>query len=350
MPLRQLLLQSNKKLGIALALFVSASAFALPSYALSTASSTTFTKIFYYKDSENARQSLYNNYKSIDVLAPQMYGINENGDIENDLQHGEIINFAEGNGIKVMPLVTNKGFAKASLAILDNPSMQDRVASELVDEAKKMGYIGYELDFEQMDASYKDKYTSFVSDLHNALNQAGLSLSVAVVSKISDNPTDYKNDLWQKLIGAYDYSALGAASDFVTVMSYDDPDSKGPIARRDWLLKVIAYSALHIPKEKISLGIGLYYWDWNNVTKKLISIGGYEGMQNVMKKYNPKYAYSSVEHAPYITYGKKGVGYTMWYENGKSISDKISLAQKSGFRGVSMWSLGLEVPSVWKEV
>jgi spore germination protein YaaH len=297
-----------------------------------------------------ARQSLYDHYKSIDVLAPQIYGVDAQGVLENELKHGDVLTFATEHNIKVMPLVTNKGFSASALAILDDTSAQDRLIDSLVSEARANSYIGFEMDFEQMDASLKDKYTAFISKVHNRFKSENLTLGVAVVSKISDKPEDYKNTLWQDLIGVYDYTALASASDYISVMSYDDPDSKGPIARRDWLLKVLDYSVAHISKDKISLGIGLYYWAWRPITGKLISIGGYEGMQNVMKKYNPSYSYSTTEHAPYLTYFKGQKKYTMWYENGKSVGEKVALIRQYGLRGASFWALGLEAPSVFDAV
>lgn len=315
-----------------------------------TKSTATYTKIFYFRDGEQARQSLYNHYKSIDVLAPQMYGVDAQGELENELKHGDVITFAVSHGVKVMPLITNKGFSKASLAILDDKSMQEKLADELIAEAKANKYMGYQLDFEQIDLSYKDKYTSFVSLLYQALHKDELTLSVAVVAKISDNPTDYKNTLWQDLIGAYDYSALALNTDFISVMSYDDPDSKGPVARKEWLAKVIEYSMAHVPTQKISLGIGLYYWVWDNSREKLVGIGGYEAMKKIMDKYNPSYVYSSIQSTPYLTYVKSGKRYTMWYENGKSVGEKIALINKHGLHGFSAWALGLEVPSVYNVI
>ena len=53
------------------------------------------------------------------------------------------------------------------------------------------------------------------------LSHLGLVSSVAVVAQVSENPSDYKAGLWDKVIGAYDYQALGASVDFVSLMSYE---------------------------------------------------------------------------------------------------------------------------------
>lgn len=313
----------------------------------STSSSHPLLKIFYYREGKNALASLFAHPKKIDVLAPQSYSIDENGDFSGKISD-EVLEFCSKNNIKIMPLITNKGFnSNSGHYFLDNMSEQETALSEMVAEAKSKKYWGYQIDFEQIDAGYKDAFSAFVKRFSEKMKNEGLVASVAVVAKISDNKEDYKNSLWQNLIGVYDYDALGKSADFVSIMSYDDPTSKGPIAGWQWLLKVLDYSILHIPKEKISLGVGFYYWAWDNVHEKIQGIGGYEFMQKVLKKYKTTYTWSKEEHAPYLVYHKGKVQYKMWYENGKSLKDKIGLIKKYNLHGFSAWALGLEVPSIY---
>lgn len=307
-------------------------------------------RVFYYRDNENARNSLYRYYDSIDVLAPQSYAINGEGKLESEINR-DIVNFALLHGVKVMPLVTNKGFSQAAIkATLDDHNKQDEIISDLIAEARKQGYYGWQIDFEQMDETYRDKFTSFISKFGKAMKGAGLVSSVAVIAKISDNPADYKKDLWQKLIGVYDYSALSSSTDFVSVMSYDDPESKGPVARYSWLVKVIEYTKSRIPAEKISLGIPLYYWKWDDRTQKLVGIGGSEGIETAKQKYRVAIGYSATEKAPYMRYVQNKRNYTLWFENAESIGEKLKLISRYNLLGFSAWALGLEVPIVHQAI
>jgi spore germination protein YaaH len=133
-------------------------------------------------------------------------------------------------------------------------------------------------------------------------------------------------------------------------MSYDDPYSKGPIVGYEWLGKVIAYTLSVVPKEKVSLGIGLYYWQWNTATGKLVGIGGNTGIQNAFEKHYVSQMYSKSEQAPYLSYTTKGTNYVIWFENWQSVQKKISLIKQNGLRGFSAWALGLEVSSVWTAI
>jgi len=307
-----------------------------------------YTRIFYYQGGSLARQSLFAHPSSIDVLAPQSYVFDNTGKLSGKID-STVLAFSKKHHIKVMPLVTNGKFSQEiSQAILDNPTIQDSAIAALVTEAKKNGYWGWQIDFEQMDASYRDQYSAFIAKAIETMKENNLVLSVAVVAKISDNPDDYQNNLWQKLIGVYDYSALAASANFISLMSYDDPNSKGPIVEYAWLKQVIAYSIKMIPNNKLSLGIPLYYWQWNDVTGKLVGIGGRQGISNVLRRHKVTAHYSTMQQEPYLTYWSKAKQYTIWYENAQSIKKKISLIKEYKLHGFSAWALGLELPSIYK--
>ena len=304
-------------------------------------------KIFYFKDNQKARTSLFKYSHSIDVLAPQAYAINKYGVLEGNID-STILVFTQKNNIKVMPLVTNKSFSKDTAnSILNDPTKQDNAINALVVEAEKQNYWGWQIDFEGMNALSKDLYSAFIKKAGGVLKQHNLILSVAVVAQISSNPSDYPNDLWNKVIGVYDYGPLASSADFISVMSYDDPDSIGPVAPYPWLKKVIEYSLQSIPANKLSLGIPLYYWKWNDTSGKLISVGGNVGIINTLKKRRVTAVYSSINEAPVLKYKVKKSHYSLWYENAKSMTKKIDLIKEYNLQGFSAWVLGLEVPNIY---
>lgn len=306
-----------------------------------------YTRIFYYQDSASARRSLFGHPGSIDIVAPQSYALNSAGKLIGKT-NAAVLAFARKHKIKVMPLVTNGKFSQEVYqAILNDPAIQDLAIASLIGEAKKNSYWGWQIDFEQMDASYSDKYLAFVQRAAGEMKKNDLALSVAVIAKVSDNPNDYPNDLWQKTIGVYDYSSLATSTDFISLMSYDDPNSKGPIVEYPWLKQVLDYSTKLIPRNKLSLGIPFYYWQWDNLTGKRIGIGGKNGISNILKKHKVAFHYSAKQEAPYLTYWSHAKQYTVWYENSRSIQKKIDLIKKNQLHGFSAWALGLELSSVY---
>ncbi|MDO8623979.1 MAG: glycosyl hydrolase family 18 protein [bacterium] len=328
-------------------LFVFLATFALPSPA---EAAEPYTRLFYYTDDKVAKKSFFAHPGLIDIFAPQSYELEPDGTLSGTVAP-DLIAFAKKHKIKIMPLVTNGAFSTTShTALLDSPSLQAIAIVTLIIEAKNWGYSGWQFDFEQMDASYRDKYSAFVARAAELFKASGLTLSVAVVAKTSDNPSDYPNNLWQKLIGVYDYDALARSADFISVMSYDDPTSKGPAVQFEWLEKVLAYSLLHIPKEKLSLGLALYYWARDVSTGKLIGIGGNETIDKIFAKRKVVVTFDDVNRMPVMYYMAEDKLYSLWYENAKSIAYKIALIKTHKLHGFSAWTLGLEVPSVWNAI
>ncbi len=304
-------------------------------------------KLFYYRDNANAQASLLKNVKYIDVLAPQSYSIDVSGVLSGSI-NSMVTDITKKNNIKIMPLVTNKAFSEtAAETILDNPSEQDTIAAALISEAQNKGFWGWQVDFEGMNASYRNEYSAFINRVGIAMKKAGLEFSVAVVAQISSNPGDYPKNLWNRIIGAYDYGSLANSVDFVSVMSYDDPNSGGPVTPFPWLQGIIKFSLQNMPASKLSIGLPLYYWKWDDTTGKLVDIGGNAGIQNTLKRPHITMGYDKLTQAPFIKYKVNKVPYTLWYENGTSLTQKINLIKKDHLYGFSAWALGLEVPSAY---
>jgi len=323
---------------------------ALTADQISKKTKASYTRVFYYQEGKNARASFVANINSIDIFAPQTYSFNSTGKLVGSVK-ADLLILAKENNIKVMPLVTNGAFSQASFKnILDNPKNQDIYIALLIGEAKKYGYWGWQLDFEQMDLSYRDKFSVFVKKFGDRMKKEGLISSVAVIAQVSEKPEDYPKNLWYRIIGVYDYKSLAESTDFISLMSYDDPESKGPVARYSWMEKVVAHSLTLIPAEKLSLGIPLYYWKWDDATGKLVGIGGYSGIKTVFEKYGVQKGYSEKEKVPYLKYIVGGKKYTLWYEDGRSVSEKINLITKNNLHGFSAWALGLEGPDVQKMI
>lgn len=310
----------------------------------------TYERLFYFRESKRARESFFAYPAYIDIFAPQAYSLTGDGKLVGKVAQ-DLLDFAKKRGIKVMPLVVNKTFNRAHATdLLDDETKQTDAIAALVTEARQKGYWGWQADFEQMDLSYRDKYSKFVDKFGRAMKANSLISSVAVIAQVSEKPEDYPRDLWLKLIGVYDYRALASSTDFLSVMSYDDPESKGPIARYSWLKRVLAHTLTLVPKEKVSLGLGLYYWQWNDATGKRVGIGGHEGILNVLNKYRVVQYYHWGDEAPYLSYRRKGTPHLIWFENKQSVKKKLQLITDSKLRGFSAWALGLESPSVYQAI
>lgn len=326
--------------------FLLALAFVAAPLASFAASTPEFTRVFYYRDGPKALASLKKNYRSIDVLAPQSYAIDGAGNLTGEPPKSAL-RLAKAKKIDVVPLVTNGAFSReVSAAFLADDAARALAIESMVAEAKKKRYAGWQVDFEQIDASHRDAFTEFIREAAEAFHAEGLTVSVAVVSKVSDNPEDYPGELWQNLIGVFDYEALGEAADFISVMSYDEPYKTGPVSPYPWLERVLAYALEKIPAEKISLGVPTYYWEREVGGKnRIMEIGGAAGVALAKKERGAKTGYDAEMKTAFVRYdAAPGDPRVVWHESRRSIQDKLNLAAENALHGISVWALGLELP------
>jgi len=325
-----------------------------------------FEKIFYMTTAylTSGLQSLQQNASLVDIVAPQVYEVDANlvatGSIPIQIQ-----TIAKAKGIKIMPLITNQDFSQSLMnSFLASSTAENNVISFLVSEAKNQGYVGWQFDFEHMVATDSEPYSSFVEKTAKALHEHSLILSVATVARIDDatSTSGYKN--WS---GVYDYEQIAKHADFISIMTYDDPNSIGPTASLPYDKNVLTYLAGKVPPDKISLGIPFYYYGWDvtpsigqigpasNVPSptygQIVRYGGiYSRWQFVRANYGTLELFDSGLGAPYATYYLDGHEYQAWYDNSISVQMKLDLAKSFHLRGFSAWALGQEFPDVWNAI
>ncbi len=340
-------------------------------------------KLWYFKEEKKSRKSLFQNYKKIDILAPQTFylrydEIKKEFYIESNIKQ-DIIDFAKEKNIKVLPLLANISYSKKDgleteyfdramiHKLLNDKVGQEKIIKDMINIVEKYNIsqkpiIGWQLDLEAIDRNYKDKFTEFtklikkVFSEYNLKNKVNLQISAAIVSKISDNKNDYEKNYWDKWASAYDYKKLGGILDFITVMAYDQPQSKGPVATIDWSKKVLKYSLENIPKEKISFGIPVYAWayrseDLKNKKKHFMMIN----FELVNKYLNGEYKNlktgegksEKFGNIPWVSYDRNKINYTIWYEDKLSFLKKLENINSANIHSFSVWALGDEDPKIW---
>ncbi len=312
---------------------------------ISSANSVGLEKIFYISESKNGIESFRTNSSFIDVVAPQSYTLTSNLDVFG-IVDSEIKKIATDNKIKIIPLIVNQNFSQKVIhkLLTSNQDNQDRVVDFMITEAKINNYAGWQFDFEHISYLDRDLYSQFIERASKKFKLNNLSLSIAAVSRINDEQTDfYKN--WS---GAFDYERLSRSLDFISVMTYDDPNSKGPSASMPFVENVFSYLKDKIPKEKLSLGVPLYYWSWREVPFiRLRSGGSYERLKYLRSKYDTSEGFDEIFKVPYLKYSVGKDSYIVWHEDSRSFGKRIEFINKNNLRGFSAWVLGVENPGIW---
>jgi spore germination protein YaaH len=312
----------------------------------SASSSSPFgERIFYYSESKSNVADFVQHAKDIDIIAPQTYEITDSLTASGTVP-ADLLAAARDNHVKVMPLIANSGFSRSIIhSFLASTTAESSLISYLISEALSKGYIGWQFDLEAISSSDRDALSALTENTATALHKNGLILSVAAVSRTSDATS---SSFYTKWSGAYDYARLGAAADFISIMAYDDPDSRGPTAPLSFVLDILNYLKGKIPPNKISLGIPLYYWGWSVSPSTMIRSGGtYTMLEQRRASYPHTEGFSSAYDVPWLKYkiGKKS--YIIWFEDDRSFSMKASLVNMYHLRGFSAWVLGSEDPSIW---
>jgi len=216
----------------------------------------------------------------------------------------------------------------------------------MIKEAKKNKFIGWQFDFENINHLDRDIYTAFVKKTYQKMQENDLQFSVAVVVRSKDYDKNSKDQDWSS---AYDYVNLAKYSDFLSLMTYDDPNSFGPVASLPYTLKVLSYMRNLVPANKTSLGIPLYCWQWETQPRKKIKSLTYElAEKNYDKGNNGVRGFDAFFGAEYFRYTFENKDYEIWCDNKQSWDIKLGLVKLLGLRGTSAWAIGQEDKNIWK--
>jgi spore germination protein len=146
---------------------------------------------------------------------------------------------------------------------------------------------------------------------------------------------------------AQDFRAIGAAADEVRVMTYDyswDTSPPGPVAPARWVERVIAWTVTQIPPEKVVLGIDLLGYNWSGGRGVTI---GHQRAQSLAEAHGATIR-RSADGSPSFTYrDSSGERHEVWWEDARSVRNKLGLVAEYGLGGVFFWRLGGEDSNVW---
>ena len=305
-------------------------------------------RLFYAVDDAAGLASLEAHGARVDVLAPQVLALEADGTLTGAVPPA-LAAAARARRIPLVPLVVNPGFRpEPILEVLASPERQTRAIASLVSRATAEGWAGVQFDFERLPSTARDRYTSFVRAAGAAFRGAGLSLSVAVVAQHSEEPGAYPPGFWEEWAGVFDYAALADAADFLSLMTYDQHTGltgPGPVAGLPWVEAVLAHALARVPPAKLSLGIPLYYRAWRS--RGGPGYGGFQEAQALREMLGVPARWDPIQRSPYFVAARDGMVTTVWYEDARSVAERLALVWRHGLRGFSAWVLGQEDPAVW---
>ncbi len=314
--------------------------------------------VFYMEPKPGSVQSFLANAEKIDVVAPSVYGADEQGNIRGSVDP-KVLDAARKNGVVVMPIVVNPGFRQDTVhKMLESSVARARLARALLEECRRYRYRGFQLDFENITVSDRQLLSDLVRDASALLATGGFKLSIAVMYQTSDVPgeTGYARWLWDNWLGVYDLAEISKHVEFVSVMTYDQHTERtppGPIAGFPWVERVLQYCLKLIPKEKFSLGIPLYGRRWHASTlgkdaaMLTATVHAREALALAAEmKATPQW--DETERAPWFSFYRDNVREYVFYNDARAFRERYELARRHNLHSFSAWVLGVEDPEIWK--
>jgi len=279
------------------------------------------------------------------------YGITPKGELIG-IDDEDIIQIARNYGVAPLMLIstlTAEGTFSNELAhlILNDMNVQNNLINNTLKNLKAKNYSGLDVDFEYVFPEDKKKYVEFIKKLTTTLNKEGFQVFTALAPKISSTQEGL-------LYEAHDYPALGDVSNKVLLMTYEWGYTFGPamaVSPIDKVREVLDYAVTEIDPKKIFMGIPNYGYDFTlpfvQGTSKADSVSNVEAVQ-LARRVMAQIQYDETSKAPYfIYYDSQGKQHRVWFEDARSIREKLNLFTEYGFDGVGYWNVMKYFPQNW---
>jgi spore germination protein len=273
----------------------------------------------------------------------------------------------QAEGLPVYLSVNDQGMdATVMSRLLGDKERRALLITNLAATAERLGADGIDIDFESMNegsvgahrTAVKRLFPVFLSKLDARLEQAGRRLSVALPPR-----TGGQDGAWE----VFDYRAIAPEVDRARVMTYDYHGMggpSGPIAPFAWTDDVARYVGATFGR-KASLGLPAFGYNW---FVKRISGGACPSLAVTDTSGSTRdFAAIAKREDVVPNYVRSASGYTytyrrvftgdglgckverrVWYEDWRSVKDKLRLLTRHGLGTVALWQLGGERPATWK--
>lgn len=272
--------------------------------------------------------------------------IQDNGELRG-IPSRKLIAEAHEMGIKVFPAIANLapqgGFSTALLSrLVRDREFANRVWRRIYDFLVVYQCDGVNFDLEKAAPEDRNLFTQLILTWTRRLQQENFIVTVDVPAKTADDPKAE----WQ---GAFDYRAMGLIADAVILMTYEEhwPGSQpGSVASLPWVRQVIDYAGANIAREKLYLGIPIYGYDW--AARGGAQAISYQKALLTARRFGSPIRWDSQQHSAYFRYETMGQRHTVYFEDLRSVKEKLDLAVSQNLAGVAVWEMNLSYPELWQ--
>ncbi|MGG3563393.1 LysM peptidoglycan-binding domain-containing protein [Neobacillus rhizosphaerae] len=291
------------------------------------------------------------NVMTLNALAEQLtyvaivaYSFTEEGYAFNQVDDAGIVTRSKELGIVPLLMIRNytgnEFSAEMAGKVLKDPVYRANMVKSIFNLTVQRGFGGVSIDFEFIPPAQRNDFTSFLTELKLALGD--LILQVNVHAKIADIPTN-------RIIGAYDYAAIGKVADIIAVMTIDYGYPGGPpdpIAPINWMEQVIQYSITQVEPRKLQIALPLYGYDKvvpTHATRALSVLAA----QNQAIANGAVIEFDNMAKSPWFSYYQGAEEHIVWFEDIRSYVEKYRLMDIYQLAGTTFWQISLPAPQNW---
>lgn len=293
---------------------------------------------FYDGWDPNARKGLEQRLPELDVFAPMWLTVRDaTGQVVFESDDGAEQLLADRRASpRVFPLVSNAHDnvwdRAAAEAVILNPVAQKTFAAQLLDLARKRGFSGFIVDFENLSPQAAAAYPAMLAAVRKALSASHVEVWVTVLP-----------------IGDESLAPFAEATDSVVVMAYDEcwaSSNPGPIAGRDWVGQSLAQRLEGVDPRRVVVALASYGYDWpeGGVAKPV----GVAEAEALAARYGAVVRRDPASGSPNFAYvDAQGRRHAVWFLDAEAFADQRQAAAAFRPRGYALWRLGLEDPAIW---
>ncbi|MDD4296113.1 MAG: LysM peptidoglycan-binding domain-containing protein [Ruminiclostridium sp.] len=304
---------------------------------------------FIYILGERAAPIVRDAGEHLTYLSPFAYRIKEDGGLEQ-IDDIPAINAAYAENVVPMMAITN--FTSTELgenlahAVLSNNQIVERLLDNVVSIMDQKGYMGLNIDFENVLPDDRENYNRFIQRAVDRLHPLGYFVSSSLAPKASAAQTGL-------LYTAHDYPAHGRILDWVVLMTYEWGYRLGPpraISPVNEIRRVLDYAVSVMPRYKIFLGFQIYARDWllpHVRGQEAETFSNKEALERAIR-HGVNIQYDETAKSPFYRYwDTQGRQHEVWFEDARSAQAKFDLVKEYNLGGISYWALGYPYPENW---
>ena len=279
---------------------------------------------------------------SLNLLSSFSYGFTPMGQlIGPEVPDGWMLARAADRGVRtamvLTPMDMEGRFSNVLVStLLEDPAARRQLLENVERAVQAKGFGEVNIDFEYIRAADRQAFADFVAQ---AAEMLSVPVSVCLAPKTS---RDQRGLLYE----GKDYRAIGEAADRVLLMTYEWGYKYGPplaVAPIYAVRRVVEYALTEIPREKISLGLPNYGYDWplpyENGRTVARTIGSIEAVE-LARRNRTNIIFDNPSQSPWFQYtDETGRPHVVWFEDVRSWQAKFDLVKEYGLSGIGIWTV-----------